>query len=156
MAEPDNALLDQTLAATRRTREVLVACGFTAVTGALFLLQAAQFYLFYLEFYGAYRYAPPSILVIGVALVMMASRLYSQRVWAAIAATAVTGSVAALMGFWYLFLVLLRGRQVNPLTALLPLACAATAVFAAQAIGPCKRTTAARQRAAAAGLDLDL
>lgn len=153
MTEPDNTLLEQTLAETRRSREVVRAAIAVALAGALFLIQAAQFYTFYTVFYGLYRFAPPSVLVVGIALVALASRIYSQRVWAVKTAVGLTGVVGLAMGVWYFARA---GQGVNPLTALLPFASVAAAVFAARAIAPCQKTAAARQRAAAAGLDLDL
>src|SRR6185436_14294036 len=150
----DNALLEETLAATRRGREVIMASVAVALTGALFLMQALQFYAFY-RMYWSYRMAPHVLLVVGVALLAIGSRLYSQRVWAAIAAAALSGVAALLMGAWYVVMVVLGPMRVNPLTALLPFAAAAAALLAGLAIAPCKRTEAALRRAAAAGLDLD-
>jgi hypothetical protein len=153
MIEPDNSLLERTLAETRRSPAVVRAVVAVALTGALFLIQAAQFYTFYIAFYGAYKYAPPGVLVVGVALVWLGSRIYSQRVWAAKVAAGLTGVIALAMGIWYFARL---GLGVNPLTALLPFASVTAAVFAARAIGPCQKTADARRRAAAAGLDLDL
>lgn len=153
MNAPDNTLLDETLAATRRSPEVIRAAIAVALAGALFLIQAAQFYTFYVAFYGLYRYAPPGTLIFGLALVTLGSRIYSQRVWAVTAATVMSGVVGLAMLAWF---IARKGQGMNPLTAILPFSSIAAAVIAGLAIGPCKRTAAARQRAAAAGLDLDL
>jgi hypothetical protein len=149
----DNDLLDRAIEETRRTREVVLAAAFVAINGSLFLMQAIQFIAFF-ELYGTYRYAPPVLLVVGVALIVLASRIYAQRLWAVVAATAVSGGSALALGSWYL--VVTRTGRLAPLATLLPFASAIATVCAIAAIGACRRTAAARRRAAQAGLDLDL
>jgi hypothetical protein len=152
-AEQGAADLDLAIEQTRRSREVVLASAFVAINGALFVMQAIQaFAFFYL--WGAYRHAPPVLLVVGLVLIALASKIYSQRVWAAVSAAVVSGVCALALGTWYL--VVTREGRLSPLATVLPFGAAVAAACAAAAIGPCKRTAAARRRAAAAGLDLDL
>jgi hypothetical protein len=149
----DNALLDRALAETRRTRETVAATIAAVVNGCLLLLQAAQLFYF-LRLAGAYALVPPVVLVLGIALLALASKLYAQRVWAATAALVLSGVAALGMALWCVRLFL---AGILPLlTQILPLALALGAVIAGVAIAPCKRTAAARKQAAAAGLDIDL
>jgi hypothetical protein len=150
---PDDALLDRTLAETRRTRETVAATIAALVNGCLLLLQAGQLYYF-LQIYGTYALVPPALLVLGIALLVLTSKLYAQRVWAAIAIAVV--SAATTIGVGILFVLLFLAGIHPLLTQIMPLTLAVGAVMAAVAIAPCKRTTAARKKAAAAGLDLDL
>jgi hypothetical protein len=119
----------------------------------LLLLQAVQLFYF-LRLAGAYALIPPALVAVGITLLALASKLYAQRVWAAIAIGVVSGAAALGMAAWCLRLFL---AGILPLlTQLLPLALAVGAVMAGVAIAPCKRTAAARKQAAAAGLDIDL
>jgi hypothetical protein len=145
--------LDRALADTQRTRPVVVASVTAASNGGLLLMQTMQLYYF-LHLEGAYQLVPPVLLVLGVALLVLASKLYSQRPWAAVAALVVSAVAAAVMGIWCILMFM--SGLLPLLTELLPFALAVGAVVAALAIGPCRRTAAARRRAAAAGLDIDL
>src|SRR5438034_11814086 len=99
--ESQNALIDQAIEETRRTREIVLASAFVAINGGLFVMQAIQFIaFFYLR--GSYRFAPPVLLVVGLALIVLASRIYAQRVWAVMTAAAVSGVCALAIGAWYL------------------------------------------------------
>jgi hypothetical protein len=150
---PDNALLDRALAETRRARETVAATIAALVNGCLLLLQAVQLFYF-LRLAGAYASIPPVLIALGIALLALASKLYSQRVWAAIAIGVVSGATALGMAAWCVRLFL---AGILPLlTQILPLALALGAVMAGVAIGPCRKTAAARKQAAAAGLDIDL
>jgi hypothetical protein len=150
---PDNDLLDRALAETRRARETVAATIAALVNGCLLLLQAVQLFYF-LRLAGAYALIPPALVALGIALLALASKLYGQRVWAAIAIGVVSGATALAMAAWCVRLFL---AGILPLlTQILPLALAVGAVMAGVAIGPCKRTAAARKQAAAAGLDIDL
>jgi hypothetical protein len=150
----DDELLDRTLAATRRGRETTVATAVVAVTGGLFLLQAAQLLTFVTHYFGLYRYAPAGLVVVGASFLGLASKIYSQRVWAVVTATVLAGAAALALGLWYW--VVTREAVLAPLTSILPFAAGVAAACAATAIGPCKRTDAARKLAAEKGLDLDL
>jgi len=150
---PDNDLLDRALADTRRAKETVAATIAALVNGCLLLLQAVQLFYF-LRLAGAYALIPPALVAVGITLLALASKLYAQRVWAAIAIGVVSGAAALGMAAWCLRLFL---AGILPLlTQLLPLALAVGAVMAGVAIAPCKRTAAARKQAAAAGLDIDL
>jgi len=150
---PDNDLLDRALAETRRARETVAATIAALVNGCLLLLQAVQLFYF-LRLAGAYALIPPALVALGIALLALASKLYGQRVWAAIALGVVSGATALGMAAWCVRLFL---AGILPLlTQILPLALALGAVMAGVAIGPCRRTAAARKQAAAAGLDIDL
>jgi hypothetical protein len=150
---PDNELLDRTLAETRRARETVAASIAAAVNGCLLLLSAAQL-LYFIRLAGKYALIPPVMVALGIALLALASRLYSQRVWAAVTLGVVQGAAALAMAAWCIRLFL---AGILPLlTQLMPLALAIGAIMAGVAVGPCQRTAAARQRAQAAGLDLDL
>jgi hypothetical protein len=150
--EQDNALLDRFLEETRRTRETVLAAAFVAVNGVLFIMQAVQAWAF-LWVYGFYVYVPPVLLVLGLVLVVLASKIYSQRVWAVVAATVTAGLSAVVLGTWYI--VVSQSAAIHPLATVLPFAAAVAGACAGAAIAPCLRTREARKRAAAAGFDLD-
>jgi hypothetical protein len=149
----EDALLDRALAETQRTRETVVATVAAVVNGCLLLLQSAQL-LYFVTLAGAYALVPPALLVLGIALLALASKLYAQRVWAAIATAVLSGGAALGVGLWCVLLFL--SGLLPLITQILPLALAIGAVMAAIAIAPCRRTATARKQAAAAGLDIDL
>jgi hypothetical protein len=150
---PDNALLDRALAETRRAKETVVATVAAIINGCLLLLEAVQL-LYFLRLSRGYELIPPALVVVGIVLLVLASKLYAQRVWAAVTLGIVSAVAALGMVAWCLRLFL---AGILPLLAeILPLALAIGAVMAGVAVGPCKRTAAARKQAAAAGIDIDL
>jgi hypothetical protein len=150
---PDNDVLDRALAETRRARETVAATIAAIINGCLLLLQAVQL-MYFLRLAGSYALIPPVLVAVGIALLALASKLYAQRVWAAVAIGVVSGATALGMAAWCVRLFL---AGILPLlTQILPLALAVGAIMAGVAIAPCKRTAAARKKAAAAGIDIDL
>jgi hypothetical protein len=103
---------------------------------------------------GPYRLVPWVIALFGLGLVALGSRIYGQRLWAVRAAIASSFVGALGMGLW--FLRAAGSGLFSPLLMALPAASVVAAACAAVAHAPCARTAAARRRAAAAGLDLDL
>ena len=151
--EPDNTLLDRALAETRRTGEISLASAVVAINGGLHLLGVAQL-VYFVRFFGAYRVVPGAIAAFGIGLIVLGSKIYGQRLWAVRSALVLSAGGALAMGGW--FLLTAGSGLFSPLLMLLPAASVVTAICAGLAHGPCARTTAARQRAAAAGLDIDL
>jgi hypothetical protein len=151
--ESTNALLERTLAETRRAGEVVLASAVVAINGGLHLLGVVQL-LYFVRLFGPYRLVPWGIAAFGVAFLVLGSKIYAQRLWAVRAALIVSALGALGMALW--FLRAAGSGMYSPLTMILPGASVTAVVCAAMALGPCARTAAARRRAAEAGLDLDL
>jgi hypothetical protein len=151
--QPDNTLLDRTLAETRRVGETVLGSAVVAINGGLHLLGVVQLWYF-VRLFGPYRYVPAAIAVFGIAFIVLGSKIYAQRLWAVRLALGLSVMAAIGMGLW--FLRTAGSGMFSPLAMLLPATSVTPAVCAGLALGPCGPTTAARRRAAAAGLDLDL
>jgi hypothetical protein len=124
-----------------------------AIDGGLHLLGVFQLWVF-VRLRGPYQLVPWAIALFGAGLVVLGSRIYGQRLWAVRAAFVASIVGAIGMGLW--FLLAAGSGLFSPLLLALPAASVVAAVFAGVAHGPCARTGAARRRAAAAGLDIDL
>jgi len=146
-------VLDRELANARRAPVTTAAAIVAACSGGLYLFGALQLWSA-TWLLGLYQYIPWAMIVLGVGLLALASRIYGQRVGAAVGGI-VVGALGALgMGAW--ILVAFVGGFASLLLTLLPLGSIATIALSAMAYGPCKRTAAPRRRAAAAGVDIDL
>ena len=150
--QPATADVDAEIKALELSAMTKAAILLVAATGALLVLAAIQLFGV-LRLRGLLRLAPYAMLLVGVGGVMVAVKVYKQRVWAALMATVGAAVVALAMGVW--FVIASLGGFISFLGLLTPIVAVVAAVFAALAIAPCKRTAAARRRLAANGLDMD-
>jgi hypothetical protein len=146
-------VLDRELANTKREAIVTTASVAVAVTGGLFLTGALQLWSA-VWLAGPFEYVPWALLALGVALLVLGSRIYSQRLRALLAAIVLAAIGALGSGAWAL--VTMANGFLSLIGVLMPLGALTAAVLAGMAWGPCARTAAARRRAAAAGIDLNL
>lgn len=152
-AEPAADVLDRELANVRREGIVTAAAAAVAITGGFYLIGALQLWsAVWLS--GPYEYVPWALLGLGVVVIILGSRIYSQRLRALLAAIVIVSLGGLGTGAWAVTTML--SGFLSLLGVLMPLASLAAAILAGMAWGPCARTAAARQRAAAAGIDLNL
>ena len=152
-AESAADVLDRELANVKREGIVTAAAVAVAITGGFYLMGGLQLWSA-VWLAGPYEYVPWALVGMGVLLLFLGSRIYSQRLRAllvAIVAVAIGGLGTAA---WAVTTML--SGFLSLLGVLMPLASLAAAILAGMAWGPCARTAAARQRAAAAGIDLNL
>lgn len=147
-----SADVDLELDNIRLTMMTKAAILLVAATGALLVLGAIQLFGV-LRLRGFFRITPYAMLIVGIGGFVIAVKIYKQRVWAAITATVAAGVVALAMGAW--FVIAMFGGFISLLGLMTPVLAFIAAVFAALAIGPCKRTSDARRRLAAHGMDVD-
>jgi hypothetical protein len=152
-AESAAAVLDRELANTKRAGIVTAASAAVAITGGLYLIGALQLWSA-VWLAGLFEYVPWALLAVGVVLLFLGSRIYSQRLGAVLAALIVVSLAGLGAGAWAV--TTLMNGFLSLLGVLMPLGSLAAAILAGMAWGPCARTAAARQRAAAAGIDLNL
>ena len=152
-AESAADVLDRELANTKRDGIVTAASAAVAITGGLYLTGALQLWSA-VWLAGPYEYVPWALLAFGVLLLFLGSRIYSQRLRALLAAIVFVAMGAIGTGAWAL--TTMMNGFLSLLGVLMPLGSLAAAILAGMAWGPCARTAAARQRATAAGLDLNL
>jgi hypothetical protein len=152
-AESAADVLDRELANTKREAIVTTASVAVAVTGGLFLTGALQLWSA-VWLAGLFEYVPWALLALGVALLFLGSRIYSQRLRAVLGAIVLAAIGTLGSGAWAL--VTMASGFLSLIGVLMPLASLTAAILAGLAWGPCARTAAARRRAAAAGLDLNL
>jgi hypothetical protein len=146
-------VLDRELANTKRAGIVTAAAIAVASSGALDAIGALQLWSM-VQLFGWYQYAPWCLLVVGAASLFLGSRIYSQRLRALLAAIVLVSLGTLVTGAWAALTA--RDGFLSLLGVLMPLGSLAAAILAGMAWGPCARTAAARQRAAAAGFDLNL
>ena len=155
MSTPESAadVLDRELANTKRAGIVTAAAIAVASAGALDVIGALQLWSI-IRLRGAYQYVPWALLVFGAVFVLLASRIYSQRQRALLAAIVLVSVGAIGAGAWAVRTSI--GGFLSLLGVLMPLGSLAAAILVGMAYGPCARTAEARKRAAAAGFDLNL
>jgi hypothetical protein len=146
-------ILDRELANTKRKGIVTAAAVTVALAGSLNLIGALQLWSV-LWLYGPYQYVPYGLIGLGVAFVLLGSRIYSQRLRALLAAIVLVSLGTIGTGAWAYMTA--RFGFLSLLGVLMPLGSLAAAILAGMAWGPCARTAEARKRAAAAGFDLNL
>ncbi|HEY7373571.1 MAG TPA: hypothetical protein VIF57_15530 [Polyangia bacterium] len=146
-------VLDRELANTKRQTIVTVAAAAVAVAGALDLIGALQLWSV-VWLIGLYAYVPWALLALGVVLLFLGSRIYSQQLRAVLAAIVLVPLGMLGTGGWAF--VTAKDGFLSLLGVLMPLGSLAAAILVGMAWGPCARTAEARKRAAAAGFDLDL
>ena len=144
--------VDRELAETRLSGLVKAASGTVAATGAMLVLGGLQLWDV-VRLRGVLRLVPLAMALIGVLSVVLGAKLYRQRVWAAVGGVAVSATVVLAMGAW--FIVSTLSGFISVLAMLVPLLAALATIFSGLAVGPCRRTAAARRRLAAGGLDVD-
>jgi hypothetical protein len=145
--------LEQAVALTQRAGVTTAASVAVAGAGGLLILSACQLG-YSIRLSGPYQPVPYAMLGVGVVLVALGSRIYSQRVWAVLLAILLAGGSALGMGAWFL---LSAGAGIFSLLVFIaPFGAVAAAMLAAMALGPCLRTRRVRRQAAAAGMDIDL
>ena len=152
-AESAADVLDRELANTKRDGIVTAASVAVAVTGGFYLMGGLQLWSA-VWLANLYEYVPWGLVGFGVLFLFLGSRIYSQRLRALLAAIVVVSLGALGTGAWAVTTML--SGFLSLLGVLMPLASIAAAILAGMAWGPCARTAAARQRAAAAGIDLNL
>ena len=152
-AESAADVLDRELANVKREAIVTTASVAVAIAGGLFLTGALQLWSA-VWLAGPFEYVPWALLAVGIALVILGSRIYSQRLRAVLGAI-VLASIGTL-GSAAWALVTMASGFLSLIGVLMPLGALSAAVLAGMAWRPCARTAAARKRAAAAGLDLNL
>lgn len=152
-AESAADVLDRELANVKREGIVTAASVAVAVTGGLYAMGGLQLWSA-VWLAGPYEYVPWALLGMGVLFLFLGSRIYSQRLRALLAAIVVVSLGGLGTGAWAVTTML--SGFLSLLGVLMPLASLAAAILAGMAWGPCARTAAARQRAAAAGIDLNL
>ncbi len=152
-AETPEAMLERAIEQTRRSPIVTAASIAVAANGAVLALVALQLG-FAVWLARPYQYVPHAMLVTALAFVALGSRIYSQRVWAVVAALVLLAISAIALCVWFVFTVL--SGMFSLLVIAAPLACIAAGVFVWLALGPCIRTRAIRQQAFRAGMDIDL
>jgi hypothetical protein len=146
-------VLDRELANTRREGIVTAASVAVAVTGGLYVTGALQLWSA-VWLAGPYEYVPWGLLALGGVFLFLGSRIYSQRLRALLAALVLVPLGGLGTGAWAVTTMV--SGFLSLLGVLMPLGSLAAAILAGMAWGPCARTAAARRRAAAAGLDLNL
>ena len=152
-AESAADVLDRELANVKREGIVTAASVAVAVTGGLYAMGGLQLWSA-VWLAGPYEYVPWGLLGMGVLFLFLGSRIYSQRLRALLAAIVAVAIGGLGTGAWAVTTML--SGFLSLLGVLMPLASIAAAILAGMAWGPCARTAAARQRAAAAGIDLNL
>jgi hypothetical protein len=155
MSTPESPadVLERELANTERAGIVTAAAIAIAAAGAVDVIGALQLWSV-VRLFGVYQYVPYALLVVGVVLVLLGSRVYSQNLRALLAAIAL--AVLGLIGTGAWAALTSKDGFLSMLGVLMPLASLAAAILAGMAWGPCARTAAARKRASAAGFDLEL
>jgi hypothetical protein len=146
-------VLDRELANTKRQTIVTVAAAAVAVAGALDLIGALQLWSV-VWLIGLYACVPWALLALGVVLLFLGSRIYSQQLGAVLAAIVLVPLGVLGTGAWAF--VTAKDGFLSLLGVLMPLGSLAAAILVGMAWGPCARTAEARKRAAAAGFDLNL
>jgi hypothetical protein len=94
------------------------------------------------------------LLVLGIVLLFLGSRIYSQHLRALLAAIVLVSLSVLGTGAWAAMTAI--NGFLSLLGVLMPLGSLAAVILAGMAWGPCVRTAEARKRAAAAGFDLNL
>ncbi len=92
--------------------------------------------------------------LLGVACLLLATRLLSARRWAAIAALVVCALLTLTSGVWCVYAV--ANRFIAVFVLLAPVMSLAATGLAAISIGPCDRAERARAHLAAQGLELGI
>jgi len=146
-------VLDRELANTKRRGIVTAAAILVAIAGGLDLIGALQLWSA-VWLMGFYQYVPWALVGLGVILLFLGSRIYSQNLRALLAAIVLVSIGVLATGAWAFMTA--KDGFLSLLGILMPLASLAGAILAAMAWGPCARTAEARKRAAAAGFDLNL
>lgn len=142
---------DDDLAPATPPLVVRAASGVVMVAGLSAVLVGLQNLLGF-ELYGIYFVLPFALLIAGLGEIAIGWIHGAGRLWAAFASLATSAIVALVSGVWLVVSVLSCALS---LMALLSLGISLLAVVACPfSLGPCRRTTLARQRLRAAGLDL--
>jgi hypothetical protein len=146
-------VLDRELANMKRAGIVTAAAVAVAISGAFDAIGGLQLWSV-VRLYGWFEYVPYGLVTVGAASLFLGSRIYSQRLRALLAAIVVVSLGALGTGAWAVLTA--KDGFLSLLGVLMPLGSLAAAILAGMAWGPCARTAAARERAKAAGFDLNL
>ena len=146
-------VLEETVASTQRATATVAAAGACAINGGVHVLAALQLWSA-VWLFGAYNAIPHLMVTLGLAYIVLGSKVYSQRVLAVRVAIGLQGLDMLAMGVW--LLLMLGSGMVSVLMMLLPAASLSGALLCVFAHPSCVHTENARRRAAAAGLDIDL
>jgi len=146
-------LLEQAVAETERSTATVAAAAASAINGGLHILAALQLWSL-VHLFGLYNIVPYAMVGLGALFIALGSRIYGQRVLA-VRAVIVVGTIDMMaMGGWLLLTV--GSGMFSLLIMVVPAGSLSAALLAFFAHGACIRTSAARRRAAQAGLDIDL
>lgn len=144
---------DADVKATQPTLVVKLAAAVQALTGVFVGLSGLQLVGIVFYRHPILNALPWTLMISGVALIVIAARVFRARAWAAIAGVVIAPALALLLGFWAIYSF---GDVFSCVLMLaIPLTLIATGL-GALAIGPVRRATEARERLDAQGFNLGL
>ncbi len=146
-------VLEETVAGTQRDTATVAAAGACAINGCVHILAALQLWSA-VWLFGAYNAIPYVMVALAAAYIVLGSKVYGQRMAALRIAIGLQALDALAMGIW--LLLTLGSGMFSVLMMVLPAASLSGALLCGFAYPSCAKTAKARQRAAAAGLDIDL
>jgi hypothetical protein len=131
-----------------------VAAGFTLLGGALGFLNGVHILSAFVIFARGWPVAPYLMIGLGLALGALSPRVFTARLWAAIAAMGMGLVLALVAGAWLVFLVANGGFTLYALWT--PAGALVTVALCGASLSPCARATRARARLVAQGLSIGL
>jgi hypothetical protein len=145
--------VEDDIAAASPPKFARIAGGAVALAGGVVGLTGVQT-LMVLDMRSAYWPFPYALLALGAAHVVLGGVIFRARVWGALCALGGGALLVLASGAW--LFVGLAHAYVSLYALASPFVSAAAIVFAALAIGPCQRASAARARLKAQGMSFGI